>query len=74
MVAEKKFIDQDKLSKAVKKFLIGLIEKGKDFVEITEFNAELHKIIEKQHLYMYVPSSFIHNSQRVGAAQISICK
>ena len=47
MVAEKKFIDQDKLSKAVKKFLIGLIEKGKDFVEITEFNAELHKIIEK---------------------------
>ena len=43
---EKKFIDQDKLSRAVKDFLCGLIEKGKDFVEITAFNAELHKIIE----------------------------
>ena len=47
MVMEKKFIDQDKLSKAVKNFLCGLIEKGKDVVEITEFNSELHKIIEK---------------------------
>lgn len=43
---EKKFIDSDKLSRAVKDFLCGLIEKGKDVVEITEFNAELHKIIE----------------------------
>lgn len=43
---EKKFIDSDKLSRAVKDFLCGLIEKGKDVVEITEFNAELRKIIE----------------------------
>jgi len=47
MINEKKYINSDKLSKAVKKFLINLIEKDKDFVEITEFNAELHKIIEK---------------------------
>ena len=44
---EQKYIDSEKLSKAVKKFLINLIDKGKDFVEITEFNAKLHKIIEK---------------------------
>lgn len=43
---EKKFIDSDKLSRAVKNFLCELIEKGKDVVEITEFNAELHKIIK----------------------------
>lgn len=42
---EKKYIDQEKLSRAVKKFLIGLIEKGKHFVEITEFNVEIQKII-----------------------------
>ena len=47
MNTEKKVIDSEKLSKAVKDFLCGLIEKGKDVVEITEFNAELHKIIEK---------------------------
>ena len=41
------FISKDKLSRAVKDFLCGLIDKGKDFVEITAFNAELHKIIEK---------------------------
>lgn len=44
---EQKYINSDKLLKAVKKFLIGLIEKEKDFVEITEFNGELHKIIDK---------------------------
>ena len=47
MNTEKKVIDSDKLSRAVKDFLCGLIDKGKDVVEITEFNAELHKIIEK---------------------------
>ena len=47
MITEKKVIDSDKLSRAVKDFLCGLIDKGKDFVEITAFNAELHKIIEK---------------------------
>lgn len=43
---EQKFIDSEKLSRAVKEFLCGLIDKGKDFVEITEFNAELQKIIK----------------------------
>ncbi len=47
MINEKKYIDSEKLSKAVKKFLINLIEKGKDLVEITEFNAELQKILDK---------------------------
>lgn len=42
---EKKIIDSQKLDRAVKGFLCGLIDKGKDVVEITEFNAELHKII-----------------------------
>ena len=43
---EQKFIDSEKLSRAVKEFLCDLIGKGKDFVEITEFNAELQKIIK----------------------------
>lgn len=43
---EQKFIDSEKLSRAVKEFLCGLIDKGKDFVEITKFNAELQKIIK----------------------------
>ena len=43
---EQKFIDSEKLSRAVKEFLCDLICKGKDFVEITEFNAELQKIIK----------------------------
>lgn len=43
---ERKFIDSEKLSRAVKEFLRGLIDNGKDFVEITEFNAELQKIIK----------------------------
>ena len=43
---EQKFIDSEKLSRAVKEFLCGLIDKGKDFAEITEFNAALQKIIK----------------------------
>lgn len=44
---EKVVIDREVLSKRIKDFLCGLIENGKDVVEITEFNAELHKIIER---------------------------
>lgn len=43
---EKKLIGKEKLSRAVKEFLCGLIDQHGDVVEITEFNAELHKIIE----------------------------
>ena len=42
---EQRYVDSENLSYAIKKFLCGLIEKGKDVVEITEFNAELQKII-----------------------------
>lgn len=41
-----KFIDQEKLSRAVKDFLCGLIDKGKDVVEITEFNFEFMKMLD----------------------------
>ena len=44
-MAEKRLIDRAVLSKEIKDFLCGLIEQGKDVVEITEFNAELQKII-----------------------------
>ena len=44
---EKVVIDREVLSRRIKDFLCDLIEKGKDVVEITEFNAELHKIIER---------------------------
>lgn len=42
---EQRYVDSENLSYAIMKFLCGLIEKGKDVVEITEFNAELQKII-----------------------------
>ena len=45
MITEKIVIDRAVLSKEIKDFLRGLIEQGKDLVEITEFNAELQKII-----------------------------
>ena len=40
------YISREKLEKACKAFFYKLIEQGKDFVEVTEFNAELHKIID----------------------------
>ena len=43
---EQRYVDSENLSHAIKKFLCGLIEQGKDVVEITEFNAELQKIIK----------------------------
>ena len=43
---EIRLIDREKLEKACKAFFYKLIEKGKGVVEITEFNAELHKIIK----------------------------
>lgn len=43
---EQKFIDSEKLSRAVKNFLYELICQGKDVVEITEFNVEFHKILK----------------------------
>ena len=44
---EQRYVDSENLSHAIKKFLCGLIEQGKDVVEITEFNAELQKIIRR---------------------------
>lgn len=41
------YISIEKLEKACKAFFYKLIDNGKDLVEITEFNAELHKIIEE---------------------------
>lgn len=46
MITEKIVIDREVLSRRIKDFLCDLICKGKDFVEITEFNAELQKIIK----------------------------
>ena len=47
MITEKIVIDREVLSRRIKKFLCGLIDQGKDVVEITEFNAELQKIIRR---------------------------
>ncbi len=47
MINEKKYINSDKLSKAVKKFFKKLIDKGICLVDINDFNVELHKIIDK---------------------------
>lgn len=43
---EIKFIDSDKLSKAVKDFLLGLAKKGRDVAEITAFHGEFRRIVE----------------------------
>ena len=39
------YISREKLEKACKTFFYKLIEQGKGFVDVNEFNAELHKII-----------------------------
>lgn len=44
-MAEKRLIDSRELSRVLKEYFHALIESGKDLVEITEFNAELQKII-----------------------------
>lgn len=44
---EQRYVDSENISRAIKKFLCGLIEQGKDVVEITEFDAELQKIIRR---------------------------
>ena len=44
-MAEKRLIDSRELSRVLKEYFCALIESGKDLVEITEFNAELQKII-----------------------------
>ena len=44
-MAEKRLIDSSELSRVLKEYFCTLIESGKDLVEITEFNAELQKII-----------------------------
>lgn len=44
-MAEKRLIDSQELSRVLKEYFCALIESGKDLVEITEFNAELQKII-----------------------------
>ena len=44
---EQRYVDSKNLSRAIRRFLCGLIDQGKDVVEITEFNAELQKIIRR---------------------------
>ena len=44
-MAEKRLIDSRELSRILKDYFKALISAGKDLVEITEFNAELQKII-----------------------------
>lgn len=44
-MAEKRLIDSQELSRVLKEYFCALIESGQDLVEITEFNAELQKII-----------------------------
>lgn len=44
-MAEKRLIDSRELSRVLKEYFCALIESGQDLVEITEFNAELQKII-----------------------------
>lgn len=43
---QNRLISENELSRAIKNFFIGLIEQGKNVVEITECNAEIHKFIE----------------------------
>lgn len=45
MAKEKRLIDSRELSRILKDYFVALITSGKDFVKITEFNAELQKII-----------------------------
>ena len=45
MAKEKRLIDRRELSRILKEYFCTLIESGNDFVEITEINAELQKII-----------------------------
>lgn len=42
---QNRLISENELSRAIKNFFIGLIEQGKNVVEITECNAEIHKLI-----------------------------
>ena len=44
-MAEKRLIDSRELSRVLKEYFCTLITSGNDFVEITEINAELQKII-----------------------------
>jgi hypothetical protein len=44
-MAEKRLIDSRELSRILRDYFKALISAGKDLVEITEFNAELQKII-----------------------------
>ena len=44
-MGEKRLIDSRELSRVLKDYFKALISAGKDLVEITEFNAELQKII-----------------------------
>ncbi len=44
---EKVVIDREVLSREIKKFLCDLINKGNNVVEITEFNAELQRILRR---------------------------
>lgn len=45
MAKEKRLIDRQELSRILKEYFCTLIKSDNDFVEITEFNAELQKII-----------------------------
>lgn len=44
---EKKFIRSDKLSGAIKLLLKDLIDRGNYFVDVHDFNAKLHEIIDE---------------------------
>jgi hypothetical protein len=44
---KKKFIRSDRLSGAIKLFLKDLIDRGNCFVDVTDFSAELHKIVDE---------------------------
>ena len=41
------FISKDKLSRACKRFFKGLIDKGIGYVDVTDFSAELCKIVDE---------------------------
>jgi hypothetical protein len=44
---KKKFIRSDRLSGAIKLFLKDLIDRGNCFVDVNDFGAKLHKIVDE---------------------------